>query len=46
MFDHVKHVDEWTTLAYHVIDLVYCKMMIITICDMQLKDMNTQCVML
>jgi len=46
MFDHVKHVDEWTTLAYHVIDLVYCKMMIITICDMQLKDMNTRCAML
>jgi hypothetical protein len=45
MFDHVKCVNEWTTLAYHVIDLVYCKMMIITICEMQLKDMDTQCVM-
>lgn len=45
MFDHVKYVNEWTTLAYHVIDLVYCKMMIITIFDMQLKDMDTQCAM-
>jgi hypothetical protein len=45
MFDHVKCVDEWTTLGYHAIDLIYCKMMIITICNMQLKDMNAQCVM-
>jgi hypothetical protein len=27
MFDHVKHVQGWTTMAYHVYDLVYCKVM-------------------
>ncbi len=25
MFDHVKHVVRWTTLAYHVYDSIHCK---------------------
>jgi hypothetical protein len=25
MFDHVKHVVSWTTLAYHVYDPIHCK---------------------
>ncbi len=34
MFDHVKRVHEWTTMACHVYDLVYCKMFVTIICDM------------
>jgi hypothetical protein len=34
MFDHVKRVASWTIMAYHVYDLVYCKVMTIAICDM------------
>jgi hypothetical protein len=35
MFGHVKHVQGWTTMACHVYDLVYCKVMTIAVCDMQ-----------
>jgi hypothetical protein len=35
MFDHVKQVQEWTTMAYHVYDAAYCKVMTIPACDMQ-----------
>jgi hypothetical protein len=38
MFDHVKHVQEWTTMACHVYDVAYCKVMTITVCDMQSED--------
>jgi hypothetical protein len=34
MFDHVKRVKEWTTMACHVYDEAYCKVMTITVCDM------------
>jgi hypothetical protein len=34
MFDHVNRVACWTTMACHVYDLAYCKMMTIAICDM------------
>jgi hypothetical protein len=34
MFDHVKCVVGWTTMASHVYDLTYCKVMTIAICDM------------
>jgi hypothetical protein len=34
MFDHVKHVEGWMTFACHVYDSFYCKVMMITICDM------------
>jgi hypothetical protein len=34
MFDHIKHVQGWTTMAYHVYDLVYCKVVTITIYNM------------
>jgi hypothetical protein len=29
MFDHVKGVQGWTTMACHVYDLAYCKIMIL-----------------
>jgi hypothetical protein len=34
MFDHVKHVQEWTTMACHVYNSVYCKVLTIVICNM------------
>ncbi len=32
-------------MTYHFYDLVYCKVMIIAICDMQFKDMEAQCIL-
>jgi hypothetical protein len=34
MFDHAKRVAGWITMACHVYDLVYCKMLTIVVCDM------------
>ncbi len=45
MLDHVKHVTGWTTMACHVHDLAYCKMMTITICDIQYEDIEVQQIM-
>jgi hypothetical protein len=45
MFDHVKRVKGWTTLACHVYDCFYYKVMTITICDMQYEDLEVQWVM-
>jgi hypothetical protein len=45
MFDHVKHFQGWTTMAYHNYDPVYCKVMTITFCDMQSKDTKAQCIL-
>jgi hypothetical protein len=45
MFDHVKRVKEWTTMAYHVYDATYCKVMTIAVCDMQFEDTKVQCIM-
>ena len=45
MFDHVKHVQAWTTMEYHVYDAMYYKVMTITIYDMHLEDMKVQCIM-
>jgi hypothetical protein len=33
MFDHVKRVQEWNTMAYHVYNATYCKVMTIAVCD-------------
>ena len=38
MFDHVKRVDKWTTMACHVYDSRYCKVLTVAICDMQSED--------
>ncbi len=43
MFDHVKCVQSWTTMACHVYNLVYCKVMTIVIYDMQSRDTKVQC---
>ena len=42
MFDHVKCVKEWMTMACHVYDLQYRKVMTIATCDMQSEDTNIQ----
>ena len=42
MFDHVKHVKEWTTMACHVYDAEYKRMMTIAMCDMQSEDTEVQ----
>ncbi len=34
MFDHVKCVANWTTMACHVYDWAYCEIMTIAVCDM------------
>ena len=38
IFDHVKRVKHWTTMACHVYDSVYCRVMTIAVCDMQSED--------
>jgi hypothetical protein len=40
MFDQIKHVEKQTTMACHVYDLMYCKVMTITTCDMQSNNTN------
>jgi len=45
MFDHMKCVIGWTTMACHVYDLIYCKVMTSVICDMQSKDIKAQHIM-
>ncbi len=34
MFDHVKRVVGWTTMACHVYDPMFCKVSTIAVCDM------------
>lgn len=38
MFDHVKRVKDWTSMACHRSNSNYCKIMTIAVCDMQSKD--------
>ena len=45
MFDHVKRVSNWTTMACHVYDSQYCRVMTVAVCDMQSEDCEAQCVM-
>ena len=42
MFDHVKRVKGWTTMACHMYDASYCHVMTIAVCDMQSEDVQTQ----
>ncbi len=44
MFDHVKRVQNWTTMACHVYDATYCRVMTIAVCDMQSEDSAAQTV--
>jgi hypothetical protein len=45
MFDHVKRVKNWTTMACHVYDSAYCQVMTIAVCDMQSEDVAAQMVL-
>jgi hypothetical protein len=45
IFDHVKRVKHWTTMAYHVYDSTYCLIITIVVCDMQLEDAAAQMVL-
>ena len=38
MFDHVKRLKDWTTLACHVYDSKYCKVLTIACYDIQFED--------
>ena len=42
MFDHVKRVKDWTTMACHVYDTEYKKVMTIAMCNMQSEDTEVQ----
>jgi hypothetical protein len=42
MFDHVKRVKKWTTMACHVYDSTYCRIMTIAVCNMQSEDVAAQ----
>ena len=44
MFDHVKRVKDWSTMACHVYDATYCRVMTIATCDMQSEDTEAQLV--
>jgi hypothetical protein len=45
MFDHVKRVKHWTTMACHVYDSAYCQVITIAVCDMQSEDAAAQMVL-
>jgi hypothetical protein len=45
MFDHVKHVSHWTTMACHVYDSAYCRVMTVAVCNMQSEDAAAQMVL-
>jgi hypothetical protein len=45
MFDHVKRVKHWTTMAYHVYESVHCRVMTIVVCNMQSEDATAQSVL-
>ena len=42
MFDHVKRVKDWTTMACHVYDSQYKKVMTFAVCNMQSEDTEVQ----
>jgi len=42
MFDHIKYVNEWTTMACHVYDPQYRRVMTIVTCNMQSEDTEIQ----
>ncbi len=36
----IKCIQGWKTMAYHVYDPIYCKVMTIAVCDMQSEDIE------
>jgi hypothetical protein len=45
MFDHVKRIKKWITMACHFYDSTYCRAMTIAVCDMQSEGATTQSVL-
>jgi hypothetical protein len=45
MFNHVKRIKLWTSMACHVYDSAYCRVMTIAVCDMQSEDAAAQMVL-
>lgn len=45
MFDQVKRVMGWTTMACHTYDVEYCKVMTIVICDMMSEGYELQMIL-
>jgi hypothetical protein len=45
MFDHVKRIKKWTTMACHVYDSTYYRLMTIAVCNMQSEDTTAQSVL-
>jgi hypothetical protein len=45
MFDYIKHVQGWMTMACHIYDQIYCKFMMTIVYDMQSKEMEVQCML-
>jgi len=43
MFDHVKCFQEWTTMACHVYDSVYCSPLQFVMCNLNLQKFNVSC---
>jgi hypothetical protein len=41
-FDHEKWVASWTTMTCHVYDPRYCKVITITVCNMQFENIKAQ----
>jgi hypothetical protein len=45
IFNHVKHAKHWATMACHIYDSAYCRVMTIAVWDMQSKDAAAQMVL-
>jgi hypothetical protein len=45
MFDYVKRIKKWTTMACHVYGSTNCRVMTIAVCDMQSEDAAAQSVL-
>jgi hypothetical protein len=45
MFDHVKRVKHWTTMAYHVYNSTYYQVIIVAIYNMQSEDVVVQSIL-
>jgi hypothetical protein len=44
MFNHVKRVQAWITMVCYLYEARYCKVMTIAMYDIQLEDVEVQCV--
>ena len=42
MFDHVKRIHNWTTMACHIYEPNFCSLMTIAICEMKGEDADSQ----